>query len=205
MHVTVWFDPGCPWCWNTSRWLESLVTQRSLDIEWRPFSLGLKNMDDNDDVSEQHQAAGRRNLRLLRLIEATRRAGHDDRIGDLYTELGRHIHHDDDPDVDPALAVGAIGLDPGLAQGTEDGTLDLVIRASMAEALALAGDDSGVPIVAFGSGPDRVGFFGPILTEVPTGAAAGALFDSLVGVATVPGFVELKRRRDRGPAAPERP
>ena len=204
MQVTVWFDPGCPWCWNTSRWIVDVAGQRDLEVTWRSFSLAIKK-DGNENVPERHRKAGERNRRLLRVVEAARRAGHEDRIGDLYTELGRHIHHDHDADVDPVTVLEAVGIDTGLAAAADDQSLDEIIQASMDDALALAGDDTGVPIVAFGNGRGRTGFFGPILTEVPTGEAATRLFDALVTVAAIPGFRELKRARDGHPVAPSRP
>ena len=38
---------------------------------------------------------------------------------------------------------------------------------AMDEALALTGDGTGVPVLAWGSAEDRVGFFGPILAVIP--------------------------------------
>lgn len=204
MRIDVWFDPGCPFCWNTSRWLVSLVGERDLDIGWHPFSLGLKNVG-NDEVPEKYRVAGLRNLRLLRVIEGARRAGHEDRVGDLYTEFGRHIHHDDDADVDPAVVLEAVGLDAGLASAADDESLDGVIQASMDEATAIAGDDVGVPVTVYTVNGEQAGFFGPILLEVPTGDSATGLFDALVTAAGTPGFAELKRRRNGPPTAPPRP
>ena len=34
MHVLFWFDPACPFCWITSRWLVRVATQREVTIEW---------------------------------------------------------------------------------------------------------------------------------------------------------------------------
>ena len=36
---TVWIDPGCPWAWETSRWLRDLRDRGMFTIEWRLFSL----------------------------------------------------------------------------------------------------------------------------------------------------------------------
>jgi len=38
----------------------------------------------------------------------------------------------------------------------------------------------------------RIAFFGPVISEVPRGEAAGRLWDGVVLVAATPGFHELK-------------
>lgn len=42
-QVEFYFDPSCPFCWITSRWLLQISTERDVDITWRQFSLALKN------------------------------------------------------------------------------------------------------------------------------------------------------------------
>ena len=37
--LTVWIDPGCPWAWQTARWVRDLREQGAFAIEWRLFSL----------------------------------------------------------------------------------------------------------------------------------------------------------------------
>lgn len=200
MRVACWFDPVCPWCWNTSRWLVGVAEARSdVIVEWRSFSLSMKNAD--VDLDERHRRPPERSLRMLRVVEAVRAAGRADVIGDLYTELGRRIHHDGDSEFDVGDALEAVGLDRSLADAVDDASLDDVVRASMDEALDLAGDDVGVPVVTFAG----TGFFGPILVQVPTDGDGERLFDALVTAADIPGFTELKRRRDSGPVTPPRP
>ena len=38
MKVQFWFDPACPFCWVTSRWLVRVAAHRDLDVEWLPIS-----------------------------------------------------------------------------------------------------------------------------------------------------------------------
>jgi hypothetical protein len=60
------------------------------------------------------------------------------------------------------------------------------------EALALTGQDVGTPIIQFRP-PDGVAFFGPVISRLPSEADAVPLWDNVVGLASFPGFAELKR------------
>ncbi len=68
MHVSYFFDPSCPWCWITSRWLEQVNRERDLHITWRLFSLAYKNGElDTAETTEKtgSHLAGQRVLRVL--------------------------------------------------------------------------------------------------------------------------------------------
>ena len=108
-------------------------------------------------VQPRHPPRGRapsdarqRSLGQLRVVEAVRKAGLEDRIGDLYTELGRRTHDHEDRSFPVTDALAACGLPLDLAGAADDDSYDGLIRASMDEASALAGDDAGVPVIAWG-------------------------------------------------------
>lgn len=94
-------------------------------------------------------------------------------------------------------ALDACGLDPTLVAAAEDDGWDQAIRSSMAEAVALVGDDVGVPVLAFHHhDEDRVyAISGPVMAPTTTGDEALDLWDHVVGLARVPTFFELKRSR----------
>ncbi|HSL57118.1 MAG TPA: DsbA family protein [Acidimicrobiales bacterium] len=203
MHVSFFFDPGCPWCWITSRWLLEVAPHRSLDIEWRPFSLDHKNraVERPDHVRCSFEAT----RRSLRVIEAARQRHGGAVVGDLYTRIGGLVHHDGDRELDGlAAAVTASGIDPDLLDAAVDEAWDAPILAAMAEVTELAGDDVGVPLMLVEDGAGRRAFFGPVFSPAPHGEAAVAAFDGLVALTAVPGFFELKRGRDVGPLLPDR-
>lgn len=198
VNVDFWFDPICPFCWATSRWINRVAPERDLDITWRPISLLIKN--GIDDPSHPYFAAASRGLQLLRVVEAVRASGRADRIGDLYTEFGRHIHHRNELDFDVAAVLERLGLDAGLAEALDDEAWDDAITAAMADGLSLTGDDVGTPLIAVGRPHGRVGAFGPVITEVPDVAGSVDLWDGFVTIIDAPGFFELKRTRTHAPA-----
>ena len=42
-QIDFWFDPICPWCWITSRWIGEVQKVRNVEVTWRPFSLSMHN------------------------------------------------------------------------------------------------------------------------------------------------------------------
>ena len=36
-------DPACLWSWLTSRWLVQVAPRRNLDLQWRTYSLLLRD------------------------------------------------------------------------------------------------------------------------------------------------------------------
>lgn len=202
-HIDFYFDPICPWCWITSRWLREVAPQRDVELAWRPFSLLEKNYameggHGNDEYRHRYETTHR----MLRMLEAARE-GHGDRaVDDLYLELGRRFHHDRNRDPDLGDVLSSAGLPGTLVGAADDPAWDVPIKASMGRAIEIAGYDVGVPLMVF---DDECGFFGPVLSPRPTGAGALELFDALVTLARHPGFFELKRDRSGRPELGERP
>jgi 2-hydroxychromene-2-carboxylate isomerase len=196
MHVQFWFDPACPFCWVTSRWLVRVERHRDVAVEWLPISLLMKNDTRQgqpffEEVTASHG--------MLRVVAALREAGQADRVGAFYTELGRAIHvHGEEVDL-PAVLDG-LGLDRGLAAAADDERHDAAVRAAMDDGLALVGDAVGTPIIAVTREDGvRVGLFGPVITELPDVDASLRLWDGFLAMVATDGFFELKRTRSAAP------
>ncbi len=198
MRVQFWFDPACPFCWMTSRWLVRVAPHRDLEIDWLPISLLLKNGTREGERFYEEVTASHG---MLRVVEAVRAAGNADRIGDLYTELGRILHVEEQT-VDLRKALKAVGLDPKLAAAADDPRHDVAIRSAMEVELDLVGDAVGTPIIAVdGPGANgRVGLFGPVITVLPELDASLHLWDGFLAMVSTEGFYELKRTRAEAPA-----
>ncbi|HEY2705639.1 MAG TPA: DsbA family protein [Candidatus Dormibacteraeota bacterium] len=193
MDIDFWFDPACPFCWRTSRWLLGVAPLRNLTIRWRSISLLEKN-GGAENVPEQYRAPVVATHRMLRVAERLRAEGRSDLIERFYTEVGTQIHHDgvDAQDIDVAAVLGALGADPSVAAALDDESLDDAIRASMSEALSRTGEDVGTPLV----GIDGSVYFGPVVAPVPTGEEALELFDAWRTLVRLGTFWELKRGRE---------
>jgi 2-hydroxychromene-2-carboxylate isomerase len=200
--VNFYFDPVCPFAWMTSKWLRMVTAQRNYTVDWKFISLRLINAEVDYDTHfppgyEDGHTAG---LRLLRVAARTRAEHGAEAVGRLYQAMGTGIfdtsNHGDTVDrgsagfVYPILA--EVGLPAELADALDDTTLDVLLRAETDEALALTGRDVGTPIIHF-QPPAGVAFFGPVISRLPSPDDAAGLWDHVVGLASFPGFAELKR------------
>jgi predicted DsbA family dithiol-disulfide isomerase len=204
MNVEFWVDPVCPFCWATARWIvDEVEPNRDIDITWRPISLKFKN-DPPEDSPFYEPVTFTHNL--LRVMESARASDGDDAFFKLYWEAGTRIHHDGDRSFDPAELLESVGLDTKHAAAFDDESWDEAIRSGMDEGLALVGDDVGTPIIAItNSDGVKAGYFGPVITKVPSTDKSVAMWDALVAMMDVDSFFELKRTRTESPDPGARP
>ena len=188
----------------TARWVVDVVKpERDLEITWQPISLLRKN---NPHEDSEYYAASERTHNMLRVMESVRTDAGNDGVFRAYWAFATRIHHDDDRNFDVAAALEGAGLDPRHSQAFDDVAFDDEIATRMDEGLALVGDDVGTPIIAMDDdNGDRVGLFGPVITRAPAGAQGLKLWDSFVGLVTVPGVWEIKRTRTERPEFGDRP
>lgn len=195
-RVDFWFDPLCPWAWITSRWMHEVAAVRDVVPAWHVMSLAVLN-EGRDDLSDDYRAFLSTAWGPVRVCVAAAKAHGDDVLGDLYTAIGHRIHVLKEPKERATLeaALRDVGLDPALADAADSTEYDEDLRASHARAMELVGTDVGTPVVGIGG----AAFFGPVVTPIPRGEAAGRLWDGVRLLAESDGFFELKRTRDRKP------
>ncbi|GAA4775355.1 Rv2466c family mycothiol-dependent reductase [Actinomycetospora chlora] len=215
MDVRLWFDPICPFCWMTSKWLRLVAGQRDLAIEWRFISLRLVNagVDYDAQFPPEYEAGHLAGLRGLRVAARTRKEHGVEALDRLQWAFGNHVF-EREPVPDTAAArqeqgsdaflervLASAGLPAELVAAAGDTAWDEVVQAETDEALALTGRDVGTPIIQVDP-PAGLAFFGPVISRMPTEEQAGELWDHAVGLARFPGFAELKRSLREQPQLP---
>lgn len=203
--VEFYWDPVCPWCWITSRWMIDVGSQKQIQVNWKLFS--LKKINAGRDIAKDFKILHEMGLRALRVAAAVRKEYGNEGIAKLYTVMGTRYHHDkediDEPEVLDKI-LQTCGFAKQLADAVNKNAWDKMIAADMDQAIAKVGRDVGVPLIVLdgGKGP---GFFGPVFSPAPSGQAAVELWDAIIVAGRTPGFFELKRTREIGPQFAERP
>jgi hypothetical protein len=207
VDITFYFDPVCPFAWMTSKWVRTVTQRRSYSVEWKFISLRMINshLDYDAHFPAGYEATHTAGLRLLRVAAHARSVYGADSVGPLYEAMGARIFdtamplnsRGSDDDVRGTRAyteaiLAATRLPAKLADALEDESLDVEIRADTDEALGLTGKDVGTPIIHY-QPPSGPALFGPVISRLPNDDDALQLWDHVVGLATFPGFAELKR------------
>lgn len=207
--VELFFDPVCPFCWVTSRWLRRVERLTDVSVRWRFISLAILNQepgayDDKPDLYPTVHGLGRE---LLRVAAAAREAHGDEVVGPLYEAMGRAIWEtepdvavEEFEDVLAAVALGvdvdavlaSVGLPTALAAARHDTTWDDILQIETKEALERVGGDVGTPILSL-SPPDGPAFFGPVISDDPDDDDALRYWEAFVTLTEMPGFAEVKR------------
>jgi hypothetical protein len=215
-RLEFFFDPICPFCWVTSRWVVEVSAHRDLEITWRPLSLAILNegisYEERRRASPEYPDSHVRGLEMLRVVHAAREAHGPDVLGDLYTALGELVWDEAAPPGDDFAAVmhemarrrdlrpalDQAGLPTDLADAASDSSRDESLRAETTEAADRCGGGVGTPILSFDP-PDKDGerggpaLFGPVIDAVPSGDDALRVWDAVSTLAQWRGFAELKR------------
>lgn len=198
--VDLWVDPACPWAWITSRWLLEVEGVRDVTVRFHVMSLGILN--EEKDLSEEHRQRQSRVCGPVRVLTAAEATHGPKVIRPLYGAMGERVHPGQSGlGRDMVLAaLHEIGLDPQLADAAESQAYDDLLRSSHTAGMAPVGTEVGTPVLHIRRPlADPIAIFGPVITPIPRGDAAGRLWDGVVAVAGTDGFYELKRTRDRSP------
>lgn len=190
-----WFDPICPWAWIASRWMLEVEQVRDVRVRWHVMSLAYLNS--GREMPEDYRRLMDQAWGPVRVVVAAVAKHGDDVALPLYTALGTRFHVEGSPrdraTVEDALA--EVGLPATLTDAIDSEAYDDALRASHHAGMDQVGFEVGTPVISVAG----VAFFGPVLSPIPRGEAAGRLWDGVRLVAGTDGFFELKRSRTRDP------
>lgn len=205
--IEFFFDPSCPFAWQTSQWVRRVVALRDIKVGWRFVSLAMLNED--GEQSAELRGAHARSRRYHRVCAAARSELGNAAVGDLYRAWGERLWYRDGQgdamervadathDIEVTEILGSLGLPAHLADAADDASWDEVLRAETEEAMRRTGGDVGTPIITYDP-PTGSSLFGPIISEVPDDDTALAFYDAMRTMVDVAAFSELKRT-DRAP------
>lgn len=197
-RVCFYFDPICPWCYQTSRWARRLEELGVIELEWGVFSLELQNAgNEPEDLAQAHA----RSSRALRTAIAVRDAVGSAAVGAFYKELGERVHERGEALEEPATVEASLvdaGVDPGLcaAAWADPSTAERV--AAEHRRLCERTRSFGVPTIILDGG-DGPAIFGPVISEVPNDDDAVELWHHVSWLVRHATFAELKRDRLAAP------
>jgi 2-hydroxychromene-2-carboxylate isomerase len=196
-EVEFFFDPMCPWAYQTSKWIRTVRTSTGLDVRWRFFSLEEVNrVEGKKHPWERDWSYG---WSLMR-VGAWLRREDPELLDRWYAAIGSALHERGEQPHRPEVAAGLVtglGL-PGssVAEAVADPTTTDEVRADH-EWLVSTHGGFGVPTLVFG---DHA-LFGPVVTPAPEGDAALRLWDLVTGWVEFPHLYELRKPKTAGDQA----
>src|SRR3954464_11942462 len=183
-HVDFFFDPMCPWAYQTSVWIRDVRDQTGLDITWRFFSLEEVNREEGKKHPwERPWSYGWSQMRVAAVL---RRRG-EGLVDRWYEACGAAFFERGEPTFTPegaAAVLEDLGLDGALVQEAIDDPSTTEEVRSDHDYLVSTYGGHGVPTLLFeehrGDGHGDA-FFGPVVLNPPAGEDAVKLWDLVTG------------------------
>lgn len=187
--IEFYFDPICPWAYQTSLWIRDVRAITGMRIDWRFFSLEETNRTEGKKHPwERELAYGWSQLRTAAWL----RRRNPEWCDVYYDACGRALHLEGRRPYDRTVALELLA---GAGLPTEawdeaqaDPTTHDDVRADHDHAVAAHGG-FGVPIIVI---PGGRAVFGPVVAPSPPRERALELWRMVVAYSRFPGLYELK-------------
>lgn len=190
-RISFYFDPMCPYAYQTSRWIRSVRESVDLDISWKFFSLEEVNrVEGKRHPWERPWSFGFGQMRVGALIR--RELGHDavdrwyDAVGYAFFYDGIKTHVPEEH----AAVIERAGFDPSFVErAVADESTLTEVRDEHVDAVARYGAH-GVPTIVFEASDYAV--YGPVVVPAPEGDDAVALWQLVNGMQRFPHLYEVR-------------
>ncbi|HUI48411.1 MAG TPA: DsbA family protein [Acidimicrobiia bacterium] len=194
--LVFYFDPMCPYAYQTSRWVRDVRRGRGIEITWRFFSLEEVNLvAGKRHPWERPWSYGFGQMRVGALV---RRELGNDALDRWYDAVGHAFFYDGIKTHVPeehARVIAAAGFDPSFVErAIADDTTLAEVRGEHQAAVAEYGAH-GVPTLVLDGG---YAVYGPVVVPAPTGEDALALWDLVRAMPRFPHLYELRHPKTAG-------
>jgi 2-hydroxychromene-2-carboxylate isomerase len=189
--ITFYFDPMCPWAYQTSRWIRNVRDTVDVDVTWRFFSLEeVNHVEGKRHPWERPWSFGFGEMRVGAQI---RREQGNDALDRWYAAVGQAFFFEGVKTHTPehhAEVIAAAGFDPEVVERAiaDESTLSEV-RDEHRDAVERYGAH-GVPTIVFTATDYAV--YGPVVTPAPEGEDAVALWELVKAMQRFPHLYELR-------------
>lgn len=191
--VQFFFDPQCPFAYQTSLWIREVRAHTGIRVEWRFFSL----QEGNHEEGQPHawDVEGWNGGWSLLRIAAALREQNPELVDRWYAAVGRAIHEEGRPAYEGPVAqeiVEEMGLPHDtIEKALTNAATNDAVRADH-EWLVETHGGFGVPTLVFANGK---AYYGPVVAPAPKGDEALSLWNLVSQAATFPNLYELKAPR----------
>jgi 2-hydroxychromene-2-carboxylate isomerase len=190
-RISFYFDPMCPYAYQTSRWIRMVRAEVDLDITWKFFSLEEVNLvEGKKHPWERPWSYGFGQMRVGALI---RRELGNAAVDRWYEAVGGAFFFDGIKTHVPeqhAAVIARAGFDASFVERAIDDASTLVeVRDEHLDAAAQYAAH-GVPTIVFH--PSEYAVYGPVVVPAPEGDDAIALWELVKSMQRFPHLYELR-------------